>query len=125
MSRLRIVYILSLVLLGVLIGFTVFKPMATGEKYSEVAREQLLRAEDEWIIQFDIMNHEDRDISYDIEVSIDNKLYKQPVLIQEGRKFTYIHHICCDMVGDGDIGFTIYKEGEDTPFEEVTYYLRK
>ncbi len=124
MSKLRILYILSLVLLGVLIGFTVFKPMATDEKYSEVVREQLLQAEDEWIIQFDIMNHEDRDISYDIEVSIDNKLYKQPVLILDGRKFTYIHHIRCDMVGDGDIGFAIYKEGETEPFKQVTYYLK-
>ena len=123
MSKLRIFYVLSLVLLGVLIGFTVFKPMATGGEYSEVAREQLLQAEDEWIIQFDIMNYEGRDVSYDIEVSIDNKLYKHPVLILDGRKFTYIHHIRCDMVGDGDVGFAVYKEGEATPFEEATYHL--
>lgn len=124
MSKLRIFYILSLVFLGVLIAFTVFKPMATGGEYSEVQREQLLQAEDEWIIQFDIMNHEGRDINYNIEVSIDNKLYEQPVLVLDGRKFSYIHHIRRDMVGSGDVGFAVYKEGEDTPFEEVTYHLR-
>jgi len=123
MPRLRIFYIVSLVLLGALIAFTVFKPMATGGEYSEVQREQLLRAEDQWIIQFDIMNYEGRDINYTIEVSIDDKLYKHPVLIPDGRMFTYIHHIYPDSIIGGDVGFAVYKEGDDIPLEEMTYHL--
>ncbi len=58
MSRLRAIYIAALVVLGVLLAFTVFKPMAMGEKYRQVQREQLLQTENEWIIQFDIINRE-------------------------------------------------------------------
>ena len=110
-------------LLGVLIGFTVFKPMATGGEYSEVAREQLLRAEDQWIIQFDIMNHEGKDKNYTIEVLVDGKLYREDVLILDSRRFTYIHHIYPDRITEGDVGFAVYKEGEAAPFEEATYHL--
>jgi len=42
MSRLKITYIFSLVILAVLIGVTVFKPMAVGGEYSEVERAHLL-----------------------------------------------------------------------------------
>ena len=71
MSMVRVFYILSLVILAVLIAFTVFRPMASGDKYSEVQKEQLLETESKWIIQF-----------------------------------------------------AIYREGEATPLEEVTYYLK-
>jgi hypothetical protein len=124
MPRLRIVYILSLVILGVLIAFAVFRPMIGGGEYSEVQKEQLLQTENEWIIQFNIVNHEGRDQKYTITVVVDGKQYSEKVLIHDGRIFTYIHHIYPDRVSDGDVSFAIYKEGEATPFEEVTYYLK-
>ena len=124
MSKVRIAYISLLIVLAVLFIFTVFRPMAVGSEYSEVQREKLLRAGDEWIFEFDIMNHEGRDINYDIEVFIDNRLYKQPVLILDGRKFTYIHHIRHDQVRDNDVSFTIYKEDEATPIKQATYHLK-
>lgn len=124
MPRLKIVYILSLVILGVLIAFTVFRPMIGGGEYSEVQKEQLLQTENEWIIQFNIVNHEGRDQNYTITVVVDGKPYSEKILIHDGRIFTYIHHIYPDRVSDGDVSFAIYKEGEATPFEEVTYYLK-
>lgn len=124
MSRLRIAYIVALMVLGVLVVFTVFHPMATGGEYSEVQREQLLQAEDEWIIQFNIINHEGKDTNYTINVLVDGKRYNEEVRIPDGRIFTYIHHIPSDRVTDGEVSFVIYKEGESSPFEQVTYHLK-
>ena len=97
--------------------------MVTGEKYSEVSREQLLQTEDEWIIEFNIMNHEGEDKRYTINVLIDSELYSKEILVQDGRKFTYIHHIYPDQLTDRNVSFTVYKEGEDSPFEQITYYI--
>ncbi len=123
MSKFRIVYIISLLLLGALVVFTVFRPMATGEKYSEVGREHLLQTEDEYIVEFDIMNHEGKVTNYLITALINGQQYDTPVSIKDGRKFTYIYHIYPDQSTGGGVSFTIYKEGEDTPFEQITYYL--
>lgn len=124
MSRLRIIYIISLVILAVLIGFTVFHPMVTGKKYSEIQREQLLQTESEWIIQFDIINHEGRDQNYIINILVSEKSYTDSVLIRDGAKFSYIYHFRPDLETDEDVRFAIYKEGEATPFEQATYHLK-
>lgn len=124
MSKLRIFYIISLVILGVLVAITVFQPLGGGEEYSTVGGEALLQTEDEWIIQFDIINHEGSDQRYIITAVDDGKSYSEAVLIQDDKMFTYIHHIRRDMVTEGVASFTIYKEGEEVPFEEVTYYLK-
>ena len=122
MSKLRIFYIVSLVILGVLV-FNLLRPMATGGNYSEVSREHLLRTEDKYIVEFNIMNHEGEDKSYTINVLIDGKLYSEDVLILDGKLFTYSHHIYPDRITEGNVRFAIYKEGEAVPFEEITYYL--
>jgi len=124
MSRLRITYIASLVILGVLIAFTVFQPIATVGKYTEVQKEQLLETESEWIIQFNIINHEGRDQNYTINAMVGEELFSENVLIRDGRRFSYIHNIRRDMLTDGVVTFAIYKEGEATPFEQATYYLK-
>ena len=124
MARLKIVYILLLVMLGVLTVFTVFKPFATDSEYGEVQRTQLLQAKDEWIIQFDIINREGKDTKYTIDISVAGKQYHEEFLIQSGGLYTYIHHIRRDMVGAGEGDFTIYKKGEDRHLRKATYYLR-
>jgi len=103
MSGLRIIYVISLVLLGTLLVFTVFRPVATIGEYSEVRRAQLLQTDD---------------------VLVDGKRYTEDVSILSGRVFTYIHRIPRGTAGAGDVGFTIYKEGEADPLEQVTYYLK-
>ena len=127
MSKLRIFYMLSLVILGVLLVFTVFRPMAIGGEYSEVQREGLMETEEGWIIQFDLMNHEWKDQRYTIGVSVnEGKPYRESLLLRDGRTYTFIRRInSCELSGDKDkVTFAIYKEGEDTPFEQATYYLR-
>ena len=122
--KLKLIYIASLVILGALTAFTVFKPMATDERHSEVQRAQLLEREDQWIIEFDIINQEGEDMSYTIKVLADGKLYTESVLIRDGGMFTYIHHFYPDRLTKNEVNFAVYKEGESTPVEQATYFLR-
>ena len=127
MFKLRIIYIVSLVILGVLLVFTVFRPMATGMEYSEVQRGSLLKTGDGWIIQFNLVNREGKQQKYNILVSIDDgKPYKTEALLKHDRIFTFIRRIPSHELSSetGKATFTIYKEGETTPFEEVIYYLK-
>ena len=123
MTRLRIIYIASLIILGVLLVFTM-PLMTSGEKFSEVQRVQLLEAEDRWIVQFDIINKEGKDTNYTINVSIDGKLYTDKVLITDGGAFSYIYDIYADELTEGEVTFAVYKEGESEPIERITYYLK-
>ena len=125
MSRLRVVYIASLVVLAVLIITTVFRPMATIGEYSETQRAQLLQTEDEWIIQFDLINHEGKEQKYTITALVDGKQYTEDVSLLDSRIFTYIHRIHRDTARNGNVTFTIYKNGETDPFKQVTYYLKR
>ncbi len=123
MYKLRIIYNLSLVAVALLIVFTVFQPMAKGDKYSAVSRESLLEAKDEWILQFDIINHEGKETKYTLQVTLAGNQYGDQFLIQDGGVYTYIHHIRRDMVGTGEVSYSIYKEGEAAPVEQATYHL--
>ena len=99
--------------------------MTGGEqKYSEVSRESLLETEDEWILQFDIINREGKDSKYTIQVTVAGEQHGDQFLIQDGSVYTYIHNIRRDRVGTGEVSVAIYKEGEATPFEQGTYYLK-
>lgn len=123
MSKYRLVYVFSLLLLGTLVVFTIFRPIAFGEKYSEVSREHLLKTENEQIIEFDIMNREGEAKKYTFNVLMNGELYSEDALIPDGGTYTHIHHIYPDQLTDRNVIFTVYKEGEDTPFEQITYYI--
>ena len=115
MPKLKIFLVISLVILGMLIGFTILKPMATGEEYSETQREQLLQSGDGYILQFDIMNHEGKETEYTINVTVDGESSTLTVPIQGDRAFTYIKHINRDMLAEGGTGtYTPRTRGDDT-----------
>jgi len=123
MSKLSIIFVASLVILGGLLVFTVFRPMAAGEKFSALTRESIIQTEDEWIIQVSIINREGLDTNYIIEWSTGNETYNETVSIKDGRMFTYIYHAYPEAVKEGKLHLTIHKEGETTPFEECTYHI--
>ena len=123
MPKFRIFYIVSLVILGVLVVTTVFQPMASHAKYSEVQRAQLVKAGDEWILQFDILNHEGKDTDYTIDSTVSGKPYVQFVTVRDAGMFTYIQHIRPDELSERSLSFAVYKEGEDTPFEQAIYHF--
>ena len=91
MEKLRIVYVLSLVILAVLLVLVFYHPLVHEMEYSEVQRAQLLEKENERIIQFDIISHEQKAMNYTIIVTVDEKNYTEDVLIRKGGMFTYIH----------------------------------
>ena len=120
----RVVYLASLVVLGVLITVTVFQPMATGGEYSMVQRAHFLEREDRWVIELHIFNHEAEDTTYNINVVIDEELSTQSIRLSQGELFKYCHHISRDEINQGkEVSVTVYKEGEATPIDESTYYL--
>jgi hypothetical protein len=96
--------------------------MVVGGEYSEVQRAQLLEREDQWIIELHIFNHEAQDTNYTINVLVDEELCTESIRLKPGELFKYIHHIYRDR--EREVSVAIYKEGEATPFEEATYYLR-
>ena len=123
-SKLKIFYLLSLAILAVLFVLAVFKPFASGANYTEVGRQSLLKTQDEWILQFDILNHENKDVKYTIRILFSDKDYHEDFLVKNGGKFTYIHHINENTIGNGQVTYKIFKENADQPFEQATYYLK-
>jgi len=94
-----------------------------GAGHSEVNRGHLLDTGDEYIIEFDIMNHEGSDTRYQIDVLIDGKLYGDSCSIKPGGLYTYIQHILPGDLTEGKVYVSIFKEGEDIPLNQATYYL--
>ena len=125
MSKLRIIFVASFLILGVLLAFTLFRPMVLGQEFETLIRESIIQEEDEWIIQINIINKEGEVTDYTIEWSTGGEIYNSKnVTIKNGRTFTNIHHVYPQTVQEGEVYLTIYKEGEPTPFEQSTYYVR-
>lgn len=125
MTKFKLIYILSLILLGVLIGVALVRPALTAGEYSEVVKEHLAQTNQGYTAQFHIINREGRDTRYTVAVSFDSYSYRQEVTIPDGKIFTYARDIDPARLKDGSIKFEIYKEGETSPFEETTYYLKE
>ena len=123
MSRLKILFVISVVILAVLIGSVMLSPITTATRYSEVQQEQLLKTDTEWIVEFKILNQEGEAKKYTITALVDGKLREEEVTIPDGRKFTYIHHLYPERLSNKAVTFAIYKEGEETPFEQITYHI--
>ena len=125
MSKLSGTYIISLVLVGVLLILAFFLPMFEGsEEYTKIQNESLIRSDNGWIIQFDILNCEEKGRNYTIDISVDGELSTLAIYIPDERVFTYIKQINRDMIVDGVVNLSVYNEGEAVPFKKLTYYLR-
>jgi len=122
LSRLRLIFVLSLVVLaGVFIAIIYFIP--SGQSYVESKRAQIIEGENEWILQYDIINDEERDIKYTIFVTVDDAIYKDSTVVQQGKTYTYIHHIYPQQLKKGKITFALYEGGKAEPVEQITYYI--
>ncbi len=125
MSKLKIFLAASLVIMGVLLIFVFVLPLTGSEqKYSEVSRESLLKTADGWVLQFTIMNPGSEDTTYTINVDVDGKPFQESCLIKSGGVFSYINQIRSSEVTDGVVSVMITRDGDDTPFEQGTYYAR-
>lgn len=122
MSRLRLILVLSLIILaGVFIATIYFIP--SGQNHTESKRAQIIEGEDQWILQYDIINHEDRDIKYTISITVDNAVYKDSVVLKPRKIYTYIRHIYPQELEEGKVTFALYEEGKTEPIEQVTYHI--
>ena len=104
-------------------GFAVVHPLVAGRQYSSIARESVLQAQGQWIIQFDIINHEAKDVNYKLVWVGSGETSTENVMAGQGQIYTYIHHIYLNTLKEGIVNLTIYKEGDTAPFEQVTYHL--
>ena len=122
MSRLRLIFVLSLIILaGVFISTIYFIPL--GQSDTESKRVQIIEGENEWILQCDIINDEERDIKYTIVVTVDDAVYRDSTVVQPGKTYTYIRHIYPQHLEEGEVTFALYEEGKAKPIEQVTYYI--
>ncbi len=127
MSKLRVLFILSLVILGMLLVSIFSWTFAGGEqKYSEVQRESLLETKNGWILQLDVVNREGMNKIYTISVAVNDQPSTMTVSVRDGGTFTYIKDIYLNMLdgGQGQVFITVGKEGEDIPLQQGTYYLK-
>ena len=90
MSKLRILFITSLIVLAVLFVVASKYILTSSSKYNDVVKEQLLETGDEWIIQLDITNRENRDASYIINTEVGGQLFVDGVTLKSGKMFSYI-----------------------------------
>jgi len=125
MHKIKIFRVMSLVILGVVVSFTLFKPMAAGEEYVELQRSQLLQTKDEWIIQFDIVNTENQDQNYTFEFLVDGRIHKHSVLVPSDAVYTYIFRLRSEEVASKDVYYTLYRMGEATTLAQGIYHLRR
>ena len=95
----------------------------SGQSYVESKRAQIIEGENEWILQYDIINDEERDIKYTIFVTVDDAIYKDSTVVQQGKTYTYIHHIYPQQLGEGKVTFALYEGGKAEPVEQITYYI--
>jgi uncharacterized membrane protein len=109
------------VLAGLFVSIVYLLP--SGEDYTETKRVQIIEAENERILQCDIINREDRDIEYTIVVTIDGVVYTDSTVVKPGKSYTYIHHIYPQQLPEGEVSFALYQEGKSEPIEKATFHI--
>ncbi len=124
MPKVKILYVVTAVILGVLLTLTVFRPLELQSRNSEVQRSQLLRLEDRYALQFDIANHEGKDTNYTVNVSVDGQPSSLTVCIRSEGAFTYTKYIDESTLTNGVVSLMVYKEGDTTPVEDITHHLK-
>ena len=122
MSKLRLIFVLSLVVLAGVFIFTLCL-IPFGESYPEPRRAQIIDAGDEWILQYDIINNQERDLKYTIHITVDGVVYTDSTVVKPGKTYTYIHHIYPRQLAEGKVTLALYEDGRAEPIEQVTYYI--
>ncbi len=122
MSRLRLIFVLSLIILSAVFVSTIYF-IPSGQDDIASKRARIIAAEEQWILQYDIINNKDRDIKYTIHVTIDDVAYRDSAVVKPGKTYTYIRQISPQELVEGKVTFTLYEEGKSEPVEEVTYHI--
>ena len=122
MNRTRLIFILSLLILaGVFVSIIYFLP--SREIYTESKRAHIISGDDEWILEYNIVNNETRDIEYTILVTVDGTVYRDSTVVKSGKTYTYIHHIYPQQLEEGKVEFAVFEDGKTEPVEQATYHI--
>ena len=95
----------------------------SGQSYTESRRAQIIEGENEWILQYDLINDKEIDTRYTIFINVDDAVYKDSTSVKPGMTYTYIHHIYPQQLEEGEVIFSLYEEDKAEPIEQVTYYI--
>ena len=122
MSRLRLVFIFSVIILVAVSVATIFI-IPPSQGFSESKRVHIIEGETEWILQCDLFNHQAEAITYDIHVTVDDAIYRDSTVVLPGKAYTYIHHIYPQQLNEGMVTLALYQNNSTRPVERATYYL--
>jgi len=125
MNWAKAIYITSLLVLGVFLVLAFYHPITTESEYSRVQWVQMLKTNGERIAEFNIVNHEGKDMNYTITSFINGKSCNSSVRIPSNGTYTHIRHIYMEKLIEDEVTFEVYKEGFSAPIDELTYYLKK
>lgn len=114
--------LVAVVTMATLVGLMVASP-SRGNSAEEIQKTEILRGENELIVQFLIVNPDPTESVYDIRVVGTANNHQENVAISGGQSFVFIYHIRPEEVGDGKTDFLIYKNGGTDPIEHLTYYF--
>ncbi len=121
-AKLRLIFVLSIVVLaGVFIA--TFFLIPASDTSNESKRVQIIEGENEWILQYDIFNYEEKDIGYRIMVTANGNTYSDSTIVESGGKYTYIQHLSRQQLGEGVVTLTVYEDGRQEPVEKATYQV--
>jgi len=85
-------------------------------------RSVFVKQGNEYIMKLDIINTEQENRNYIINVLVDGKKYVEYISLGSGRQFTYQHHIYPPLQ-DKKVNVLIYKENEPAPISENIYTI--
>ena len=114
---------MSIVVLAISIVLVVYL-LPSDSEYTDSRSIQIIESKDEWILQCDITNTNDTDVTYTILVEADNTIRRDSVVIVPERTYTYICHISRKELETGQIKFSLYVKGNPEPLEQTTYYIK-
>ncbi len=118
----RIVFIISLIILsGAFISTFFFIPQQQG--YTESERAKIIAGKNELILQYDIVNEQEKDIKYTIFINVDNVTYTDSVVVKPLKTYNYIHHINRQQLEEGRVTSALYEEDRSDPIEQISYYI--
>jgi hypothetical protein len=123
--RVTIAYIVSLVVLGGLLGLTIIHPVSKSMQYSVIQNESLANTGNGWTLQFTLTNPFPQDTAFEIKVQLDaGQPYTQDVTVPAGHSYGFMMPISADDVKSGSkLHLNVFAGQASAPFEQETFDL--
>ena len=97
--------------------------LPSNQRPPESTRVQIIKGENGWTLQDDIINDTGSEKKYTIVVSVDTAVRRDIAVVQAGKTYTYIYHISPQQLTEGQVTFALFEEGKEEPVEQTTYYI--